>query len=108
MLVRYGCPISSMCLRCLCCGECYFGCLQFVHFPIIVSVLCLSVLVNCLLNVIAICVGEVRVFSLKVMLLLGCAGGFCWLNCVWSSKRVCVLCLYLSIPSNVRIVCLYE
>ena len=30
-------------------------------------VLCLTVLANCLLNVSAICVGEVTVFSLKVM-----------------------------------------
>ena len=36
-------------------------------------VLCLTVLVNCLLNAFAICVGEVNVFSLKVMVLfLGC------------------------------------
>ena len=37
-------------------------------FPIYVSVcvLCLAVLVNCLLNEFAICVGEVNVFSLKV------------------------------------------
>ena len=32
-------------------------------------VLCLTVLVNCLLNAFAICVGEVSVFSLKVMVL---------------------------------------
>ena len=30
---------------------------------------CLFVLVNCLLNAFAICVGEVNVFSLKVMVL---------------------------------------
>ena len=30
-------------------------------------VLCLTVLVNCLLNAFAICVGEVNVFSLKVI-----------------------------------------
>ena len=53
----------------LCCGECYVGCLQFECFPIYVFVLCLTVLVNCLLNVFAICVGEVNVFSLKVMVL---------------------------------------
>ena len=39
----------------------------------VVCVLCLTVLVNCLLNAFAICVGEVNVFSLKVMVLcLGC------------------------------------
>ena len=32
-------------------------------------VLCLTVLVNCLLNAFAICVGEVNVFSLKVIML---------------------------------------
>ena len=36
-------------------------------------VLCLTVLVNCLLNAFAICVGEMNVFSLKDMVLfLGC------------------------------------
>ena len=36
-------------------------------------VLCLTVLVNCLLNAFAICVGEGSVFSLKVnVLVLGC------------------------------------
>ena len=35
--------------------------------------LCLTVLVNCLLNAFTICVGEVNIFSLKVMVLfLGC------------------------------------
>ena len=59
----------------LCCVECYVGCLQFECVPVYVSVLCLSVLLNCLLNAFAICVGEVSVFSLKVMVLfLGCVG----------------------------------
>ena len=35
----------------------------------VLCVLCLTVLVNCLLNAFAICVGEVNVFSLKVMVL---------------------------------------
>ena len=40
---------------------------------LVLCVLCLTVLVNCLLNAFAICVGEVSVFSLKVMVLfLGC------------------------------------
>ena len=51
-------------------------------FPIYVSVLCvlcLTVLVNCLLNVFAICVGEVNVLSLKVIVLfLGCV--FCFVG----------------------------
>ena len=63
----------------------------------VLCVLCLTVLVNCLLNAFAICVGEVNVFLLKVIVLfLGCAG-FCWLFRVWSSKeyafRVCDLCV---------------
>ena len=54
----------------------------------VLCVLYLTVLVNYLLNVFAICVGEVNVFSLKViMLFLGCVF-FCWLI-----QRVCVLCL---------------
>ena len=55
----------------LCYIQCYVGCLQFECFPIYVSVLyiCLTVLVNCLLNTFAICVGEVNVFSLKVIVL---------------------------------------
>ena len=41
----------------------------------VLCVLCLTVLVNCLMNAFAICVGEVSVFYLKVMvLLLGCVG----------------------------------
>ena len=35
----------------------------------VLCVLCLTVLVNCLLNAFVICVGEVSVFSLKVMVL---------------------------------------
>ena len=33
----------------------------------VLCVLCLTVVVNCLLNAFAICVGEVNIFSLKVM-----------------------------------------
>ena len=41
----------------------------------VLRVLCVTVLVNCLLNGFAICVGEVNVFSLKVMVLFfGCVG----------------------------------
>ena len=50
--------------------------------------LCLTVLVNYLLNVFAICVGEVNVFSLKVNNAI-----FCWLTRVLSSKEyVCCVC----------------
>ena len=48
----------------------------FLFICLFVScVLCLTVLGNCLLNAFAICVGEVNIFSLKVMVLaLGCVG----------------------------------
>ena len=42
-------------------------CRLSVFYLCVVCVLCLTVLVNCLLNAFAICVGEVNVFSLKVM-----------------------------------------
>ena len=65
------CSALFYCSLDLCCGECSVGSLPFECFPIYVSVcfvcLCLTVLVNCLLNAFAICVGEVNVFSLKVM-----------------------------------------
>ena len=82
----------------LCCGECYFGCLQFECSPIYVSVcygvLCLTVLVNCLLNAFAICVGEVNVFSLKVIVLfLGCV--FLLANPCIVFQRICVLCVFV-------------
>ena len=56
----------------------------------VLCVLCLTVLVNCLLNVFAICVGEVNVLSLKVMVF------FCFFllaNPCIVVQRVCVLCL---------------
>ena len=72
-------------------------CLQFECFPIYVSVcfVCFmfELLVNCLLNAFAICVGVVNVFSLKVMVLfLGCVG-FLLANPCIVFQRVCVLCL---------------
>ena len=84
------CVFLSMCLFVLC-------------------VLCLTVLVNCLLNAFAICVCKVNVFSLKVMVLfLGCV--FCLLvNPCIVFQRVCVIpvCV-LVFPPYVRFVCLYE
>ena len=57
----------------------------------VLCVLCLTVLVNCLLNAFAICVGEVTVFSLNVIVLfLGSVCVllvFCWLIRVLSSKE---------------------
>ena len=74
----------------LCCGECYFGCLQFECFPINASVCFVCfVFVNCLLNAFAICVGDVTVFSLKVIVLF-------WVVLANPSivfQSVCVLCL---------------
>ena len=77
------------------CCVCYVGCLQLSVFIsmclFVLCVLCLTVLVNCLLNVFAICVGEVHVFSLKVMVL------FIFLLLLAKPcivfQRVCVLCL---------------
>ena len=49
--------------------------------------LCMTVLVNCLLNAFAICVSEVNVFSLKIMVF------FCFANPCIVFQRVSVLCL---------------
>ena len=79
----------------LCCGECYFGslCVFLSMCLFVLCVLCLTGLVNCLLNAFAICAGEVNVFSLKVMVLfLGCVGVLLASPCV-VFQRVCVLCL---------------
>ena len=70
--------VSIMLVVCTVCGECYVSCLQFECFLSMclfgLCVLCLTVLVNCLLNAFAICVEEVNVLSLKVIVLfLGCA-----------------------------------
>ena len=55
---------------------------------LVLCLLCLTILVNCLLNAFSICVGEVTVFSLKVIVLV-----FCWLIRVLSSKEyVCCVC----------------
>ena len=103
MLVRYVSPGDPMCLKCLMltllghvellfllcliatwtcvvvsvilvvCSLCDF--LSMCLF--VLCVLCLTVLVNCLFNAFAICVGEVNVFSLKVIVLcLGYSGFF--------------------------------
>ena len=88
MLVRYASE---------CCSECYVGCLQFEGVPSYVSgvwcVLCLTVLVNCLLNAFAICVGKVNVFSLKVMVLFWDYVAFLLANPCIVFQIVCVLCL---------------
>ena len=96
----------------LCCCESYFSCIQFVcYLYVCLCVLCLTltVLVNCLLNEFANCVGEVNIFSLKVIVLfLGCAV-FWWLIRVWSSKEyVCCVCDPSVFLPYARIVCLYE
>ena len=60
---------------------------------LVLCVLCLTVLVNRLLNEPAICVGDVIVFSLKVIeLFLGCVGVLLDNPCI-IFQRVCVLCL---------------
>ena len=59
----------------------------------VLCVLCLTVLVNCLLNVFVICGVEMIFFSLKVMVLfLGCIGVLLASPCI-VFQRVCVLCL---------------
>ena len=100
MLVRYASPSGPMCLRCLMltlsgpvellfllCFIASWTCvvvsvmLVFCSLSVFLSmclfvlcVFCLTVLVNCLLNAFAICMGEVSVFYLK----LWCCLGLCW------------------------------
>ena len=92
-MLRYASPSGPLYLRCMMllffiCFIATWTCfvvsvmLVFCSLSVFLSmylfvlcVLCLTVLVNCLLNAFAICVGEVNVFSLKVMVLfLGCVG----------------------------------
>ena len=88
------------------CGACYVGCLPwFPTYVSVVCVLCLTVLMNCLLNAFAISVGEVDVFSLNVIVF------FCGLISVLSSVCVCCVCdpsVCLGVPPYVTFVCLYE
>ena len=64
---------------------------------------------NCLLNEFAICVGEVNVFSLKVMVLFWVVF-FYWLIRVLSSKEyVCCVCdpsVCLCVPS-ICLICVF-
>ena len=132
ILVRHASPSGPMCLRCLMLTLsgpvellfllCFMATwtsvvvsimlvVWFEYFPInasvCVCVLCLTVLVDCLLNVFACCVGEVNVQCLvQVMVFFfGCVG-FCWLIRVLSSKEY-VCCVCLGVP-YVRFLCLYE
>ena len=57
----------------------------------VLCVLCLTVLGNCLFNAFTIYVGEVNVFSLKVMVLC-CVGVLLASPCI-VFQRVCMLCL---------------
>ena len=117
MLVRYASPSGPMCLRCLMltlsgpvellfmlCFIATWTCVAVGVMLVVCSlsvflamclfvlyVLCLTLLVNCLLNAFAICVGEVNVFSLKVMVLfLGCVF-CCWLIRYCLPKSMCVV-----------------
>ena len=119
MSVRYASPRGPMCLGCLMltlsgpvellfllCFIATWTCvvvsvmLVVCSFSVFLSmclfvlcVLCLTVLVNSLLNAFAICVGEVSVFSLKVMVLfLGCVGVLLASPCI-VFQMICVLCL---------------
>ena len=80
----------------------------FSYIYIRQCVLCLTVLVNCLLNVFAICVGDVIVFSLKVIGLSCVVLVVCWLIRVGSSKEcVCDTSVCLGVLSICQIcVCL--
>ena len=119
MLVMYASPSGPICLRCLMltlsgpvellfllCFIATWACAVASVMLVVCSlsvflsmclfvfcVLCLTVLVNCLLNAFAICVDEVGVFYLKVMVLfLGCGGVLLASPCI-VFQRVCVLCL---------------
>ena len=116
---RYASPSGPMCLRCLMstlsghvellfllCFIATWTCAVVSVMLVVCSlsvflsmclfvlcVLCLTVLVKYLLNAFAICVGEVKIFSLKVMVLfLGCVGDLLASPCI-VFQRVCVLCL---------------
>ena len=59
----------------------------------VMCVLCLTVLVNCLLDAFAICVGEVNVFYLKVIvLILGCTVFLLVNPCMVLQEYIC--CVY--------------
>ena len=66
-------------------------CSLSVFLSMCLLVLCLTVLVNCLLNAFAICVDEVTAFSLKmIVLFLGCVGVLLANPCI-VFQRMCVL-----------------
>ena len=75
---------------------CWLSAVLSVFLSMCLFVLCvlyLTVLVNCLLNAFAICVGEVNVFYLKAILLfLGCPVFLLTNPCI-VFQRVCELCL---------------
>ena len=131
MLVRYASPTGPMCLRCMMLTSlgpvvelllvlCFIatwtcvvvsGMLVVCSLSVFMSmclfalcVLCLTVLVNCLLNAFAICVGEVSVFSLKVKVLFWVVLVFCWL--LSAKEYLCCVCdpsVCLGVPSICQI-----
>ena len=119
ILVMYASPSSPMCLRCLMltlsgpvellfllCFIAAWTCVVVSVMLVVCSMsvflsmclfvlcaMCLTVFVNCLLNAFAICVGELSVFSLKVIVLfMGCVGILLANPCI-ALHRVGVLCL---------------
>ena len=94
---RVGVFYLLYCRLDLCCGECYVGCQKFECFLsmclFVLCVLCLTVLMNCLVNAFAICVGEVTFFSLKVIVLFWGYVGVLLANPYIVFQRLCVLCL---------------
>ena len=127
MLVRYASPSSHMGLRCLTISGpvgllfllCFIAtwtvvsvmlvvCSVSVFLSMCLFVLGVTVLANCLLNAFAICVGQVTVFSLKVIVLFLGVLVFCWQIRVLSSKE-CVCCdpsVCLSVPS-ICLICVF-
>ena len=117
MSVRYASPSGPVELLFLLCSIAVWTCVVvsvmlvvcslsvFLYMCLLVlGVLCLTVLVNCLLNAFAVCVDEVNVFSLKVMVFFFVFFGFFWHVRVLSFKEyVCSVGEPIFIINNKRI-----
>ena len=90
LFASWTCVIGSVIV--VVCSLCVFLC----RCRFVLCVLCMTVLMNCLLNAFANCVGEVTVFSLNVIVLFLGWFDFWWPIRVWSSKE-CV-CVVIVIP----------
>ena len=132
MLVRYTSPSGPMCLRCLMLTLsgpmellfllCFIATWTCVVLSVMLVVCSLSVFMSmclfvlcvfmfvCLFNAFAICVGEVSVFSLKVMVLfwavLGCVGVLLASPCIVFLRVYVCVCdpsVCLGVPSICQI-----